>query len=109
VRLSKSTTSTTNASFRVHFFKSSPTVANGDNGAFSANLIAAIHIGFVDVDMTSIGVVGSDGAKGEAAPARSVILFDCTAQALYALIEARGAYTPGNAETFTLAVEIAQD
>lgn len=95
--------------FRVHLFKSTPTVANGDNGAFSVNGVAAIHLGIFDVTLDR---VFSDGSKGVAAPiVGSEILFDAGAgtQNIFALIEARGAYTPANGETFVLALEVMRD
>lgn len=91
--------------FRVHLFKNSPTVTNGDNGVFAAAGIAAIALGRVDV---TLDYVYSDGSKGFVA---TDIVFDAGAatQNIYALIEARGAYTPASGETFTLALEVLQD
>jgi hypothetical protein len=48
VRLSKSGTTATNASFRVHLYGASPVVANGDNGAWSTDQ-AANYLGAIDV------------------------------------------------------------
>jgi hypothetical protein len=99
--------------FRVHFFKNNPAassgIANGDNGAFSVNGIAAVHIGLVDITLDR---VFRDGSKGIGVPAAgSEIIFDAAAasQAIYALLEARGAYTPASGEIFTIAAEIIQD
>lgn len=91
--------------FRVHLFKTSPTVANGDNGAFSANGIASLAQGFFDVTMAS---VYNDGSKGYVA-CDVVVQPTSGAQTIFALIEARTAYTPANGETFTLALEVLQD
>lgn len=99
--------------FRVHLFKNDPSlstgIANGDNGAFSVKGVAAIHLGIFDVTLDR---VFSDGSKGVAAPiVGSEILFDAGAgtQNIYALIEARGAYTPASGETFVLALEVMRD
>ena len=99
--------------FRVHLFKSDPTassgVANGDNGAFSVNGVAAIHLGYADVTLDR---VFRDGSKGIATPAvGSDILFDAAtgSRSIYALIEARTAYTPASGETFALALEVLRD
>jgi hypothetical protein len=95
--------------FRLHLFKTSPTPVNGDNGAFSVNGIAAIHIGIFDFTLDR---VFSDGAKGIAAPAvGGEIIFDAAAgsQQVFGLIEARGAYTPASGETFTVALETLRD
>lgn len=99
VRINKSGTGVTNAVFRVHLFTAAPTVANGDNGAFSATG-AAGYIGQVDV---TVGQTFTDGAQGAATADIAT-----RAQTLYALLEVRGAYTPANAEVFTLALEVAQ-
>lgn len=107
VRLTTSSTSTTNASFRIHFYKNSPTCTNGDNGAWLTT--ESTYIGACDV---TIDKVFSDAAKGIGVPNTGVeINFDAGAatQNIYALIEARGAYTPTSAETFTLAVEVIQN
>lgn len=108
-RLLKSQAGTTNAAFRVHFFTSSPTVTNGDNGAFEP----AAHAGYVgSVDIPNANFVGfTAGAQGNGAP---LVGQEITATAasgskvIYALVEAKAAYTPASAETFTLTVEALQ-
>lgn len=107
IRFSKSGTSTTNASFRVHLYSSSPTPANGDNGAYSTDE-AASYLGALDV---TVGQAFTDGAVGVAVPnAGNEINVGAGSGAgkytIYALVEARGAYTPGSGEVFTLAAEI---
>lgn len=107
VRLSKTSTGLTNAGFRVHLFRGSPTVTGGDNAAFVANGIAALHICYVDITMD---LTFSDGAKGAAAPARGTCGFTTSGSAnIYALVEARAAYTPASAEVFNVAVEADQN
>lgn len=112
IRLSKSGTSLNNASFRVHLFRTSPTTTVGDNGVFAGavNGIAAVYIGYVDI---TTDVAFSDGAKGSAtAPAgRQVMIFEtgASSSSIYALVEARGAYTPTSGETFTVAAEVLRD
>lgn len=110
VRLSTSKTGLAGTEqFRVHFFKTAPTVANGDNGALSVNGVAAVHIGHVDITLDR---VFSDGAKGIGVPAAGAeICFDAAAgsTAIYFLLEARGAYTPAAGETFTVAAEVLRD
>lgn len=99
VNLRKSAASVTNAAFRVHLFTAAPTVANGDNGAISITG-AATYIGQVDI---TVGQTFTDGAHGAVAADYAV-----RTNTLYALIEARGAYTPASAEVFTLCLELAQ-
>lgn len=105
VRLSTSKTGLAGTEvFRVHLFKNSPTVTNGDNGAFAPQGITAIFLGYFDITMAQ---VYSDGAKGIGVPANgSGVIFDTTTGNIYALLEARGAYTPASGEVFTIAAEI---
>lgn len=103
VRLRKSTTSTTNASFRAHFYRASPgTPTNGDNGAWLTS--GANYVGGFDITCDR---VFSDGAFGRGVPlvGSSLLMMPTSGSTLFALLEARGAYTPGNAETFTLDIE----
>jgi len=109
-RLSK-TSATIGSIFRVHFFKTAPTSTAGDNAAFASAVtgVAALHLGYVDITMDQ---AFSDGAKGiGVAAVGSFITFDAAAgtQNIFALIEARTAYTPTSGETFTLAVEVDRD
>ena len=111
VRLASSASTAAGAGFRVHLFRGAPTSGVGDGGAFagSVNGVAAIHVGYADV---TLDVAFSDGAKGIAGPgAGSEIVFDCAAgsTSLYALIEARSAYTATAGEVFTLALELLRD
>ncbi len=110
-RLSSSSPAAVNANFRVHLFKTAPTPTVGDGGAFAGNVngVAAIHLGMLDVTLDR---AFSDGAKGIGTPSiGSEIVFDAGAgsASLYALVEARSAYTPGAGEVFTLALEVLRD
>lgn len=107
-RLSKSGTGVTSAAFRVHLFSVQPTVTNGDNGAFLPNS-AASYLGYMDVSSMQ---AFSDGAVGiGTTPTGDAILARPAngSMKLYALIEARGAYTPASGETFALTLEGIQD
>jgi hypothetical protein len=101
VRLLADKADATNFTFRVHLFDVlAITCANGDNGAFSVNK-AANYLGQVDV---TAGQLFTDGAMGSAtcdiiSPSGTV----------YALIEARAAYTPASASVITLRIEVDQD
>lgn len=106
VRLKKSNTSLTNASFRVHLYKSSPTCTNGDNGAWLTT--ESTYIGAFDVTMDR---AFSDGAKGTGVPLiGNFVLAEMASgtMTIFALIEARAAYPPASAEVFTLACEVLQ-
>jgi hypothetical protein len=105
VRLSKSSTGVTGASFRVHLFNVAPTVANGDNGALLTSGRAG-YIGRVDFDMTG-ATIFNDGCAGTADAGFLVAL--ASGQTVWALIEARGAYAPASGETFAVTLEVAQN
>jgi hypothetical protein len=103
VRLSKSGTAATNASFRVHLYGASPTVANGDNGAWSTDQ-AANYLGAIDV--TAMKAFTDGCADVGAAAAGAALLARLPAGAtIFALLEARAAYAPAANEVFTLVVE----
>jgi len=106
LRLAKSGTDVTNASFKVHLFTQAPTVANGDNGAFGVtNGLARGYLGSVSV---TVDRALGDGAFGAA---DCDIMFDAAANSsnLFALVAAAGAYTPASAETFTVTLEVERD
>lgn len=105
VRLSKSGTGVTGASFRVHLFNTQPTVANGDNGALLTSGRAG-YIGRVDFDMTA-ATIFNDGNAATADAGFLVAL--ASGQTVWALIEARGAYAPASGETFSMTLEVAQN
>jgi hypothetical protein len=103
VRLFKSGTSSTNATFRVHLYGASPAVANGDGGAWSTSQAAA-YLGAIDVpSMKSF----TDGCAdiGAAAAGSEFLLRLAAGTTFYALIEARAAYAPNAGEQFTLTLE----
>ncbi|MGE4119858.1 MAG: hypothetical protein AB7F29_18475, partial [Candidatus Nitrosocosmicus sp.] len=109
VKLYKSGTSTTNASFRVHIFKASPsTVTNGDNGAFSVSGVAD-YCGALDVTIDRAFTDGACGFGVPVAGSELMVRLGGVANTLYALIEARAAYTPASAEVFTLALEAVEE
>jgi hypothetical protein len=101
VRIVKSTTGVTNAQFRLHLFNAAPTVSSGDNAAIVIATGAANYLGQVDVTMNQSF---TDGGSGQATTEINVVN-----GTLYALLEARAAYTPGNAETFTVTLEASLD
>ena len=106
-RLFKTNTAVSNANFRLHLYEASPTVANGDNGAYTTNK-GANYLGFINIDATTTpGAKFNDGAAGQgAAAAGSELLIRCqTGTTIYGLLEALAAYTPGNAEVFTVTLE----
>ena len=110
MRLQKSGTSVTNAAFIVRLYGSSPTVANGDNGAISSNLSD-----FLGSASLSTMTAFTDGAKsvdtlGEDASESALIHVVAAGDngKIYALLSATGAYTPASAEVFTLELVLEQ-
>jgi len=101
-RLTKSGNGIANASFRVHLYEAIPTPANGDNGAWSTDK-AANWLG--NIDITSM-LAFTDGATGTgSATAGSEMFLRLASGTIFALLEARGAYTPIANEVFTLTLE----
>lgn len=97
VRLEKSDTGVTNADFSVHLFAVEPTVANGDNGAFSVDVADKL----ADIDLDTM-VAGTDDAYAllNAGATALPISLALPGTVVYGLIEADGAYTPASSETF---------
>lgn len=91
--------------FKLHLFKASPTVTNGDNGAFlpnnSANYIGALAI--------NADRIFSDGVVGGGVPLNGSemnFVLPAGQAILYGLLEASGATTPAAQEVFTLELEV---
>lgn len=104
IRLNKSDeTDVTAATFTLHFFGSSPTVANGDNGAISFSLSDK----FGSVDLATM-IAATDEAYAITNNGASILpggLYWYTSSGLiYGLIEAKGAYTPASAEVFNAVI-----
>ena len=99
----------TDAVFNVHLFSQSPSVANGDNGAFAPTTLAN-WLGFIPVDIAANGRASSTDSAGRGAPTVA-INFDLWSiksaeRRLYALLEAGDTYTPASGEAFTVFLEI---
>lgn len=103
VGVNRSSTTVSNASFRVHLYKDSPTVANGDNGAISST--RSNYLGFVDVVGTGTAFSDTSSAFGiyvNNALAVPMVFAADGDRVVYGLLEARGAYAPAAQETFTV-------
>lgn len=103
IRIIKSGTTPTNANFRVHLYEASPTPANGDNGAWSTDK-AANYLGNIDVASMFAFTDGCTG-YGSAAAGSEMRLHLTSGGTIYALMEARAAYTPAANEVFTVKLE----
>jgi len=109
VRIEKSNTSLTNASFRLHLFEASPTPTVGDNGVFNnAGVLASNnvlnYVGAFAVTMTNSG---SDGATGFGVPVTGsgVTVSPTSGTSLFGLLEVTAAYTPASGEVFYVVLE----
>lgn len=109
-RLKKSTTGTTNSAYRIHVFTTATGVsnANGDNGVWNPTP-ASKYVGSLDV---LVDKAFGDGAVGIAVPSQgNELTFKLIAgqTSISGFLEARAAYTPGNAETWLTTLEIYQN
>lgn len=110
-RLIKSSTGLTNPAFRLWLFTVAPTFATaGDNGAIASDVSGAA--GFLGQLAITAMVAMVDGAVGDGIPVAGTELIwddkigsDATGHlSLYGILEATGAYAPGNAETFIASI-----
>ena len=119
LRMSKSGTSLSNASFRVHLFDNVPVLTVGDNGVFNTSPggtggsfacnSAANYIGCYDIVMDR---AFSDGAWGAAMPqigSSMIVAPAAGSKAISAVIEARAAYQPVANEAFAFVLDNSQD
>lgn len=109
--LKKSTTTTANAAFRIHFWGSDPTassgVVNGDTGSMQIKT-GATYLGYIDIP--TMLAIFSDGAYGIGQPSNGPLNVALASGAVvYSLIEARGAYVSANSEVFTQVLDVMQD
>lgn len=91
-----------NGDFRLWLLRAAPTVANGDNGALGGEFGASV-IATVDVALTG-SLAGSPGAGWGQASIEPGTLE--VGGVVYGLLEARGAYAPLSAQTFTVTLEL---
>ncbi len=99
-------TDVANASFRVHLYTSSPTVSNGDNGAWVSTVSG--WLGSLDVTVDKVFTTDAVGVGAFATGHGDRLAFDLSpvTPTLYALLEARGAYSPAAQEVFSISIEI---
>jgi hypothetical protein len=108
-RMSKTGTGVTGASFRLHLFSASPTVTNGDNGAFLSTQ-AATYLGAFDFSVSNMKVF-SDGVacNGVTQTGYPVTVDLPSGSTVYGLVEALAGYNPASGETFTFTLELEQE
>ena len=103
VKLETTSTTATNATFRLHLYATKPTVTNGDNGVWLS--VEGTHIGFVDLDalLAFSDAIGNTTAFDDT---QNIYWRLATGEILYGLLEARAAYTPVSAEVFTVTMNV---
>lgn len=102
IRLHKTGTSLTSASFRVHLFTASPTVStNGDNASFSTDVDSSSK--WLESYSGTMAAAMSDGCVVNLAPDSGILrsFYVGDPATLYGLIETLATYTPISAEVFT--------
>lgn len=95
----------TNGKFLIHLYGSSPTVTNGDNGAWLST--ESSYFGNIAVDSTT--QTFSDSSKGIGTYVNTSVEVPMLIQAdnnykFYGLLQATAAYTPTSAEVFTVSL-----
>ncbi len=108
VRIISSSTSITNASYRLHLYRTSPTTSAGDNGAWLTNQVAA-YMGSVDVVINTAFTDGSQGIGIPNAGSEINFILPPGQSAIFGLLEARAARARVGAETFTTELELLQN
>jgi len=108
-RLSKTGTGIVGASFVLHLYSASPTVTNGDTGAWQSNQ-AANYLGAFEFSLANAKVF-SDGVSinGITQTGYPITVDLSSGTTIYGLLEARGAYVRTAAETFTVTLEVEQE
>lgn len=103
IKLETDNTTETNGDFRIWFYTSSPTVTNGDNGTFES--IESNYVGRVALD-SLIGFSDAIASYTVLDNTEAMRFKLSTGETLYALLEARGAYTPASGEVFTVTLNV---
>jgi hypothetical protein len=102
VRLTKSGDTITNATFRVHFFDASHTIAADNAQLTSVNANRANYLGYVDLP-----AMVQDGAGSNIGIAKDDdVRIPFSGDTVYAVITAVAAYTPASAEVFNLSIGV---
>lgn len=99
VKIQKSGTTATNGNFNLRLYASSPTCANGDNGAWSTSLSG--YLGKLDAAIVEAFTDGC-AVVNTLAEGADVHFRISTDHAIYGLLVADAAYTPAANEVFTV-------
>lgn len=107
IRTNRTSGGTTSAVFRVYLFRTAPTVAGGDNAAFSPGNAA----NFIDAMDVVLNEQFSDGAANSSNGAAGEINYSLPSGStkLFGLVRAGADYTPASAEQISVALEVLKD
>lgn len=109
VRIEKTGTSLTNATFRLHLFEASPTPTVGDNGVYNSSGTLATNntLNMAGTFPVTMIWAGSDGAMGIGVPTTGsgATASPTSGTTLFGLLEVTSAYTPVSGETFYVILE----
>lgn len=102
IRINKSDeTDVANATFTLHLFGSSPTVANGDNGTLSHDLSDKFGTAAMAI-MTAATDEAFTVTNGGSTVLPDGIYWYSSSGVIYGLLEAKAAYGPASGEVFTV-------
>ncbi len=108
-KLQKSATTTTSSSMILHLYTSSPTVANGDNGAFSTDTAGYLgKITFPTMTAFTDDALATMDAGAVSGGFNAINAYLGSTSVIYGLLQAVATYTPASAETFTATLYIEQ-
>lgn len=100
IKVQKSGTTATNGDFHLRLYSSSPTVANGDNGAWSSNLSG--YLGKVEATIVEAFTDGCASVSAIAEGSDVHYKFPPSTNTIYGLLVSDAAYTPASGEVFTI-------
>lgn len=113
VRLTKSTTTTTNASFTIAIYQAAPTLTGiHDGSAFTPKLADVTSGAYVTLATCNNWTVNGDNATTQCVLANPIGMAGYTSDVsgnIYAVIQANAAYSPGSGEQFLVSMTFDQD
>ena len=112
--LLKSTPGVSNAAFNVFLYSAPPTFTSladysAYTGPYQADITGGIYIGQATCAQSTWGVTTDNSAWNVCPLDIAPGVFKSSNRLIYAVIEAAGTYTPGNAEKFWVVPYVAQD
>lgn len=111
IRLWTSNKTTTNAVFRLWIYNSSSITMPGQDNAAFAQLWAnrTYGVGYVDIALTTEDSTASDAAGNQIIQCGIPFVCATASTALYAVLEAKAAYTPASGQVFYVELTVEQN